>query len=129
MFCRLNILLAVMVALITLAGCYTTPVRHLSADVALLKVGQSTEEDVLVFLGDPDERQELVGGVEKWLYHEKKMTIFEKTPWMGKYLGAPEYQEVVVTITNKIVSDVSYASSDADDLDWDDDFSWQKKKE
>jgi len=128
MFFKINIFLTVMVALVTLAGCYTTPVRHLSADVALLKAGQSTEEDVLVFLGDPDEQKELAGGVEKWLYHDKKITFFQKTPWVGKYLGAPEYQNVVVTITNKIVSNVSFSSSDDDDLDWADDFSWQKKE-
>jgi hypothetical protein len=129
MVLRTNVVLLLLLTLVAISGCYNTPVRHLAADVALLKVGQSTEEDVLIFLGAPDERQELDAGVEKWLYNDKHMTLFEKAPLIGKRLGSPEYRQVVVTLKNKIVTEVTYASSDADDLDWSDDFSWQEKKE
>jgi hypothetical protein len=122
------LLVFVAVALVGISGCYTTPVRHLASDVSLLKVGQSTEEDVLIFLGEPDEQQELGAGVEKWLYKDKEMSFLEKTPLVGKRLGSPEYRQVVVTITNNIVTEVVYSSSDADDMDWADDYSWQEKK-
>lgn len=113
----------------TISSCYDTPVRHLASDVALLKVGQSTEEDVLVFLGEPDEQQEVQEGVVMWLYNDKEMTFLEKAPLIGKRLGSPEYKSVVVTMTNKIVTEVIYSSSDADDMDWADDYSWQEKEE
>ncbi len=131
MVLRMKFLLVVClaVALATISGCYTTPVRHLASDVALLKVGESTEEDVMVFLGAPDEKQELAAGVEKWLYRDKKMSLMEKAPLIGKRLGSPEYKLVVVTIANEIVTELVYSSSDEDDLDWADDYSWQEKKE
>ena len=110
------------------SGCYNTPVRHLAADVALLKVGQTTGEDVVVFLGEPDERQELAAGVEKWIYFDKKMTVWEKTPVIGKRIGAPEYKLAMVTITNNIVTEVVYTSYDRDDLDWEDDYYWQENR-
>lgn len=123
------LMLLVAVALATISGCYNKPVRHLASDVALLKVGQSTEEDVLIFLGEPDEQQEVAAGIEKWLYRDKEMSFVEKTPLVGKRLGSPEYKLVVVTLSNKIVTDVIYSASDADDLDWADDYPWQEKKE
>ena len=129
MVLRTNFFLLLLLALVALSGCYNTPVRHLAADVALLKVGESTEEDVLIFLGAPDERQELAGGEEKWLYNDTHMTFLEKAPLVGKRIGSPEYRQVVLTLKNKIVTEVVYSSSDADDLGWADDFSWQENKE
>ncbi|MCP4342525.1 MAG: hypothetical protein GY799_27510 [Desulfobulbaceae bacterium] len=123
------LLLFIAVALTTISGCYNKPVRHLASDVALLKVGQSTEEDVLIFLGEPDEQQEVREGVEKWLYSDKHMTFLEKAPFVGKRLGSPEYKLVVVTISDDIVTDVIYSATDADDMDWADDYPWQEKKE
>ncbi|MFT5697191.1 MAG: hypothetical protein ACI8ZB_000039 [Desulforhopalus sp.] len=110
-----------------LSGCYITPVRHLAADIALVQVGQSTREDVLIFLGDPDEQQVISAGVEKWLYTQTKKSTVEKTPFLGKYLGVPEVNLVVITFTNGIVSDTAFSSDDKDELGWADDFSWQKK--
>lgn len=129
MVLRMNLFLLALIALVAISGCYTTPVRHLASDVSLLKVGESTEEDVLVFLGEPDEQQELGAGVEKWLYKDKEMSFLEKAPLIGKRLGSPEYRQVVVTISNNIVTEVVYSSSDADDMDWADDYSWQEKKQ
>lgn len=123
------LLFFVAVALANISGCYNKPVRHLASDVALLKVGSSTEEDVLVFLGEPDEQQELEEGVETWLYRDKTMTFLEKAPLVGKRLGSPEYKVVMVTITNKIVTEVLYSASDKDDMNWADDYPWQEKQE
>lgn len=131
MVLRINFFLVVFMAVVLagLTGCYTEPVRHLAADVALLKVGQTTGEDVLVYLGEPDERQELGAGVEKWIYFDKKMTVLEKTPLVGKRLGSPDYKLAMVTITNNIVTEVDYTSYDKDDLDWEDDYYWQENRE
>ncbi len=128
MVLRMKFFLLALATLVALSGCYSTPVRHLTSDVALLKVGESTAEDVLIFMGAPDERQELGSGVEKWVYKDKEMSFLEKAPLIGKHLGSPEYKQVVVTITKNIVSEAVYTSSDADDLDWANDYSWQEKK-
>lgn len=125
---RLLVIFAFVTILVTISGCYTTPVRHLAADVSLLKIDESTAGDVLVFLGPPDEQQDQGDGVEKWVYKDTEMSLLEKTPLIGKRLGSPEYRQVVVIITNNIVSDIVYSASDEDDLDWADDYSWQEKK-
>jgi hypothetical protein len=123
---RLFCLLAAL-TLLLLGGCYNKPVRHLAADVAMIKEGKSTQEDVLIFLGDPDDQADAGGGVVKWLYKETDRTLFERTPFVGKHIGSPEYKNVVVTFTNGVVSDTAYTASDEDDMDWADDYSWQEK--
>jgi hypothetical protein len=125
---RLYSFLLFLLALSTLVGCYTKPVRHLASDIALLQVGKSTREDVIVFLGDPDEQQEVGEGVQKWLYKDKNISLLQKTPLIGSKLGSPEYNQVVVTLRNGVVSACDYSYADEDDMDWAKDFSWQEKK-
>lgn len=127
-FLRLLVIFVLVFVSGTISGCYTTPVRHLAADVSLLKVGESTAEDVLIYLGPPDKQQELGDGVEKWSYNDKEISLIEKTPIIGKRLGSPTYRQVEVTIINNIVSEVVYLARDEDDLDWSDDYGWQEKK-
>ena len=125
---KINSFLLLFLALSIFSGCYTKPVRHLASDIALLQVGKSTREDVVVFLGEPDEQQELGEGVQKWLYREKNMSLLQKTPLVGSRIGAPEFNQVVVTLRNGVVSACDYSYSDEDDMDWAKDFSWQEKK-
>ena len=83
---------------LVLSGCYNKPVRNLASDAALIKVGQSTRDDVLAYLGEPDDQQTDAGGVEKWLYTEQTATTLEKAPVVGKYFGSPAIGRVVVTL-------------------------------
>ena len=128
MVSRINSFVLLFLVFFMLGGCYMTPVRHLASDIALLQVGKSTREDVIVFLGDPDEQQELGEGVQKWLYKDKNMSFLQKTPLLGSKLGSPEFNQVVVTLRNGVVSACDYSYSDEDDMDWAKDFSWQEKK-
>lgn len=128
MVLRKTIILLSLAMLICSSGCYMTPVRHLAADIALITVGKSTKEDVLVYLGEPDEQVAEKDGVVKWYYKETKRSLLEKTPYLGKHIGSPEYRQVLVTFTDGIVSDANYSASDEDDLDWANDYNWQKKK-
>lgn len=112
----------------TLSGCYNTPVRHLASDSAMIKVGESKRNDVLTYLGEPDEQVILGNGVEKWMYKEYEHSMVKKAPMVGKYFGKPDYGTVAVTITNDLVTDITYGAWESDSGDWADDFSWQKKK-
>lgn len=120
--------LILLAASLALTGCYNKPVRHLASDAALLKIGKSSSEDVLIYLGDPDEQKVLADGVEKWLYKKEQRTFFEKIPYVGGQFGAPEYSQVVVTLKNGIVTECVFSLTDEDDMDWADDYSWQEKK-
>ena len=128
MVSRINFFLLPLLALSILGGCYTKPVRHLASDIALLQVGKSTREDVIVYLGDSDEQQELGEGVQKWLYKDKNISLLQKTPLVGSRFGSPEFNQVVVTLRNGVVSALDYSYSDEDDMHWNNDFSWQEKK-
>lgn len=128
MVSRIHSFLLLVLAGFILGGCYTTPVRHLASDIALLQIGKSTREDVLVFLGDPDEQRELGDGVQKWLYREKNKSLLQKTPLVGSKLGSPEINQVVVTLSNGVVSACDYSYLDENDMNWAKDFPWQEKK-
>ncbi len=114
-------------AVLILSGCYSRPVRNLASDATLIKVGQSTKDDVLAFLGEPDDQQTVAQGVEKWLYKEKTTSTLEKTPVVGKYFGTPGIGRVVVTLKGDLVTDCTYDAHDDDDANWANDFSWQEK--
>jgi len=124
---NLRLFVLMLTTVFLLSGCYNRPVRHLVADAALIQVGKSTSEDVLIFLGDPDEQKVLGDGVEKWLYNKEYKSLLERIPYGGKYIGSPEYTQVIVTIENGVVTNCTFSMSDEDDLDWADDFSWQEK--
>lgn len=113
--------------LVTLAGCYNKPIRHLASDVVLIEAGSSSNEDVLIYLGEPDATSVGDDGVERWLYRDKHyQTIIEQTPYIGEYVGKPEIVQVVVVLKNNVVQDCIFSSHDEDDLAWTDDFDWQK---
>ncbi len=120
--------LAVLVLLLSISGCYMKPVRHLAADIALLRVGETTQEDVVVFLGEPDEEKQINDAVVKWLYVDKDQSLLYKTPLIGESIGSSVYRRAVVTIKNGIVVDAIYTSSDNSTRDWADDYSWQVEK-
>jgi hypothetical protein len=126
---RLKVILFILGLALTLSGCYMTPVRHLASDVGLLKIGVSTREDVLVYLGEPDEEVDLGNGRQQWLYKDVEKGFFEKLPLIGQYLGNPEIMKAQVILTNNIVTECTYQATDDDEMGWSRDFSWQKKED
>lgn len=110
-------------------GCYSKPVRNLASDAALIKVGRSSSDDVLTYLGEPDEQEVVGNGVERWLYREDTASKLEKAPLVGKYFGSPTVGRVVITFKDNRVIECSYDAHDADESRWEDDFSWQKKSQ
>ncbi len=123
---RKPFLLALLVFL--LAGCYNTPVRHLASDVGLLKIGESSRDDVLTYLGQPDKQIVLNDGTEKWLFKEYESSLAKSTPIVNKYFGPKDYGSVVVILKNDVVVDCIFDAYDHDEMDWADDFKWQEKK-
>lgn len=126
----LNRLFCCVLLLLCLGGCHNKPVRHLASDVALLEVGSSSREDVLIYLGEPDATSVEENGVERWLYSDQlHQSVFTRIPYFGHYFGHPEIVKLVVVLKDDMVQDCIFSSTDEDDLDWTDDFDWQKKEE
>ncbi len=124
-FQRFCLLLLVVSLLLT--GCYNRPVRHLVSDVSLIRVNHSTREDVLVYLGEPDGQRMVSANLEEWVYIEEKESLYQKAPMVGKVFSADGYGKIVVTMEGDLVVGCRYSAYEKDELDWTDDFSWQKK--
>ena len=122
-------LICVVFVAFTLSGCYGTPVRHLASDAAMIKVGESKRNDVLIYLGEPDERIVLGNGEEKWLYKEYEHSMVKNAPLVGKYFGKPNYGTLTATLKNDVVVDIVYGAWESDNDAWRDDFGWQEKKQ
>lgn len=110
-----------------ISGCYNTPVRHLAADVGLVKVGSSSKEDVLVFLGYPDREFERESGNIVWLYFEEKESVSKRLPLVGEKVGSTEITQVAILFSGDFVSKVDFSVYDPDDLSWQRNFSWQNE--
>ena len=118
----------VSLVLFMLSGCYNKPVRHLASDVSLIKIGKSDREDVLVFLGEPDLQRMVSANQEEWVYIEVKESSFQRTPVVGRVFSPEGYGKVVVTLEGDLVVDCQYSAFEEKDMDWKDDFDWQKKQ-
>lgn len=115
--------------LTSLTGCYNKQVRHLASDVVLIQTGTSTREDVIMYLGEPDDIQVAEAGVERWMYFDSRKNLQEGLPWIGKYFGEAETTQVAITIKNNIVVDSQFMCKDSDDLSWQKDFDWQQPED
>ena len=118
-------LILILLATFTLSGCYNKPVRHLASDAALVEVGVSGQEDVLTFLGEPDEQFVLDDGAEKWIYTEYERSKLKNAPVVGRYFGQPNSGTVMVLIKDNVVTECKYGAQ-LQDSSWANDFDWQK---
>jgi hypothetical protein len=92
------------------AGCAKKKVRHLVSDVCLVSPEKTTKEQVLTYLGQPDEQYEMADGGELWVYYDAKTTTLRKTPYIGDKLGEKKYETVKITFAGDIVQEVIYRS-------------------
>lgn len=91
-----------------LLGCAKKNVRHLASDVCLVTPEQSTREQVLTYLGTPDEQYEMADGSETWIYYDVKKTMLRDTPYIGEKIGEKKYEMVKVTFDGDIVRTCVY---------------------
>jgi hypothetical protein len=112
-----------------LTGCSTAPVRHLASDAGLIKIGKSTRDEVLTFLGEPDSQRMVEADTEQWVYFEEKKSMMQKTPVVGKVFNPNGYGMVLITFKKDLVVGCKYTSYDKDEFGWAGDYSWQDKKE
>jgi len=94
--------------IIGMTGCAKKNVRHLASDVCLINPEVSTKEQVLTYLGQPDEQYEMADGSEVWFYHEVKKSMLNDTPYIGNKLGDKKYETVKVTFAGEIVRTCVY---------------------
>lgn len=122
---RFALLLIALLIFMAMPGCYNHSVRHLTSDVGLIKVGETTRQEALSLLGDPDSTRMVSATTEEWAYHEEDKSLMQKTPLMGGAFSAKGYRTVVLTLDGDIVTAASFAAFDKDEFDWKDDYKWK----
>jgi hypothetical protein len=110
-----KILMVLLLGLL-LAGCHRQPVRHLSSDVCLLLPGQTTRQEVLAYLGSPDQRRLDTRERETWIYYQANKSLLRKAPYLGEKLGDEQYDVVTVTFEGDLVRTCAYRSFDKDEF-------------
>ncbi len=107
----LVIFIALFVSLLLgLAGCAKKNVRHLASDVCLVSPEKTSKEQVLAYLGQPDQQYEMADGGETWIYYDAKKSALRGTPYIGDKIGEKKYEMVKVTFAGQIVQTVIYRS-------------------
>lgn len=125
MYQRLIIAISV---LLLFAGCYSKPVRHLASDASLIKAGESTRQDVLRYLGEPNGHRTVAPGVEEYVYFEDTRGFMERAPVVGSWMDPEGYETLVITLTGDLVTDSEFRTFRKKDRAWADDFTWDDIK-
>jgi hypothetical protein len=112
--------------LLLLVGCSGTPTRHLVSDVCMIKSGQSSRQDVLTLMGEPDSKRMVSPDVEEWVYYEEDRSMMQDTPLVGGVFDANGYNMVRITLSADIVNSCRYSGFEDDEFDWQDDYTWQE---
>jgi len=109
-----------------MSGCHNHPVRHLVSDVGLIKAGETTRQEVISLLGDPDSTRMVSATIEEWTYYDEDKSLLQQTPLMGEAFSSKGYNTVVLLLNGDIVSAARYGSYDKNEFDWQNDYHWQK---
>ena len=109
-----------------LAGCSGTPTRYLVSDVCMIKTGETSREEVLKLMGDPDSKRMVTPEIEEWVYYEEDRATLQNTPLVGGMFDPDGYNMVVITFSGDTVATCRYNGFEEDEFDWQDDYSWQE---
>ncbi len=99
-----------------MVGCARKTVRHLASDVGLVNPGTTTKQEVLTYLGQPDEEYKSAGTTILWVYYEARKSMLRDTPYVGDKFGEETYEIVKVTFNGDIVQEVDYRTMSEEDF-------------
>lgn len=121
-------ILAGLAAVCLLCGCYSKPVRHLASDASLIRAGESTRQDVLRYLGEPNGRRTVAPGVEEFVYYEEQRGMVQRMPFVGTFMGTEGHEMLLLTLSGDMVTDSVFRTFKEDERDWANDFTWEEVK-
>ena len=114
--------------ILLLGGCYSKQVRHLASDASLLKVGESTRQDVLRYLGEPNGHRTVAPGIQEYVYYETRRDVLGRAPLVGSLFPAEGHEILIITLTGDLVTDSEFRTFRKTDKEWADDFTWDEVK-
>ena len=95
---------------LTVTACSNKQVRYLASDVCLVEPDKTTKQEVLSYLGQPDEQYVEPTGEEVWVYYDAKKSMLSNTPYIGDQVGDEKFEMVTVTFNGDIVRTSVYRS-------------------
>ncbi len=116
----------ILLLILFIAGCSGAPTRHLVSDVCMIKSGQTSRQDVLQLMGEPNSKRMLSSDTEEWVYYEEARAMVQDTPLVGGAFDPDGYSMVVVTFLGNTVATCRYSGFEDDEFEWQDDYSWQE---
>jgi len=111
-----------------LGGCYNKQVRHLASDASLITTGQSTRQDVLRYLGEPNGHRTVAPGIQEYVYYEAKKDFLGRTPFIGSMVGEDGHEMLIITLNGELVTSSEFRTFKKEDTAWADDFTWEEVK-
>ncbi len=123
---RPAVFMASALLLLVMAGCYNHPVRHLAGDVSQIKAGETTRQEAMAIMGEPDSKRQVSATAEEWLYQEEDKSVWQKAPVVGGSFSAQGYKTVALTLEGDRVTAARYGTYDKDEMAWKEDCQWQK---
>lgn len=123
---RSSIFFSILIILL-LGGCESSkPIRHLASDAALLTPGQTTKEEVIGYLGQPDAHRMLAGDTLEMVYFENKRSMFKQFPGIRSISSSDGYEMLRILVINDRVTECEFRAFDKNDEKWANDFSWDE---
>lgn len=110
------------------SGCSNRQVRHLASDASLVKAGESSRREVLLYLGEPDVVRTVAPGTEEMVYHADRTGLLGRAPLFGGSLDEAAYETVIITLQGDLVTNCEFRSYNADEDDWSEDVEWEEVK-
>jgi len=92
----------------------------------MIKTGQTSRQDVVALMGDPDSKRMVSPETEEWVYYEEDRATLQDAPLVGGAFDSNGYNMVVMTFSGNTVRSCRYRGYDEDEFDWQDDYSWQE---
>lgn len=69
---------------------------------------ETTRDEVITYLGQPAERQQMDDGNEVWKYYQVNKSLLRNTPYVGERIGTETYDVVTVTFMGDQVATCVY---------------------
>ena len=104
---RVILFLLSLTCMIQLSSC-AFPQRYLTVDASILKK-QMDKREVQKLLDYPDAVTTNENGDEEWFYYNEHSHFWQSIPLIGKYLGQPEVETLMITFRDgKVIKWVYY---------------------
>jgi hypothetical protein len=118
--------IALCLSLLITGGCSDKQVRHLASDAGMITPMQSTRQDVLLYLGEPDGHRTVSQDVEEYVYYQDKRGSLKRTPIFTLVTDPDGYEMIIVTLSGDLVTGCEFRAFDKDDMNEINSYTWEE---